>query len=936
MYSFYRQKIKSTSPLFNLLPKSVLYDAQAHTSHPRLSRKASLDLEYLDSKSLKYTSKHPLSEPLSVYLNRNKRTTKYCNDPLLFKHPNILLNNFRTSSTSNFPCHFNYVISKYLIGIYLAKKAHIFWNFANSLDAFFESKNQEKKSNSKSEFNLAGLLVFLAGFETVSNKDQCAIENKIKFSDFFALKEALGIDQAGNFDNWDNKTINYSLEDNRICRGKVNSLAKRFYSSGARDIKKARFKRRFESINPLQNDYFKANKVNVISNSVSSAKSQAKATKSLRLAESSSRFRRLGIHLQFILRGGSSGKPWTLDDVFALGSWLIMSNALWILVGTTTFVSVVLFILNNLNFQNSVNKLVSSQLSKSLGITVTIESSIWPKWKAGVITLKNTLIECGPQHALPSASPSADPKNPKEDSLDTNYAYYKIRVGEVDIELSLVRWIDGKGLVKNCFFKGVRGVIDQRHIIYDSSEPYTPSDIRALHKPGYFDFNSVGVEDCMFTMLYPNFKPVSIAIHYGKIGRLRQQWFFYDIMKSYSIVGMYDNSLFSIRRLRRLPQNTTFEPSNPVKSSGEKYSGDKYGYESLDRVDNYTLDLLFDEIEDSLLVATEFKIDNLDISHLNYGVDGPMGWITSGRVDIDSVLLFPSESNLNPSMLIEKIVSDLSTAIDVVVLPSRNEIADVDYSENPLLKFLFNVGFFDTKIVTQIKQKIKENNEAEMERRLRLQRERIFNWRTENNYSNSESVFEDNSTKSAPGQMSNTNLNTSKNYSSDDTLENNVHLHKGTGTGKAKQLNNFHSTLQSNPKGSVFIDLNVEFNNIRAKVPIVTPHLSYVNSALLIRPIVGYMNSHRVNIPIKCTLKLDIDNFDGAWHAYDSGVVELLSKGMGLAFEQLIQDEAERKHRLKKWKLKGGNTKISGANLKSKIPIHLISIKYVMCIWAIP
>jgi distribution and morphology protein 31 len=42
-----------------------------------------------------------------------------------------------------------------------------------------------------------------------------------------------------------------------------------------------------------------------------------------------------------------------------------------------------------------------------------------------------------------------------------NYTMYDINIDEVDVTLSLWRWLDGKGLIKDASVKGVRGVIGE-------------------------------------------------------------------------------------------------------------------------------------------------------------------------------------------------------------------------------------------------------------------------------------------------------------------------------------------------------------------------------------------------------------------------------------------------------------------------------------------
>ena len=40
-----------------------------------------------------------------------------------------------------------------------------------------------------------------------------------------------------------------------------------------------------------------------------------------------------------------------------------------------------------------------------------------------------------------------------------NYTMFDINIDEVDVTLSFMRWLDGKGLVKDASVKGVRGVV---------------------------------------------------------------------------------------------------------------------------------------------------------------------------------------------------------------------------------------------------------------------------------------------------------------------------------------------------------------------------------------------------------------------------------------------------------------------------------------------
>ena len=51
--------------------------------------------------------------------------------------------------------------------------------------------------------------------------------------------------------------------------------------------------------------------------------------------------------------------------------------------------------------------------------------------------------------------------------------------------------------------------------------------------------------------------------------------------------------------------------------------------------------------------VTRMRVDSLNIDHLNTGLEGPFGWITSGRVDMIGDVMVPQENNeINVSELV--------------------------------------------------------------------------------------------------------------------------------------------------------------------------------------------------------------------------------------------------------------------------------------------
>lgn len=58
--------------------------------------------------------------------------------------------------------------------------------------------------------------------------------------------------------------------------------------------------------------------------------------------------------------------------------------------------------------------------------------------------------------------------------------------------------------------------------------------------------------------------------------------------------------------------------------------------------------------------VTRMRVDSLNIDHLNTGLDGPFGWITSGRVDMIGDVMVPQEDD---EISVSEIVTMIGDAI---------------------------------------------------------------------------------------------------------------------------------------------------------------------------------------------------------------------------------------------------------------------------------
>lgn len=74
-------------------------------------------------------------------------------------------------------------------------------------------------------------------------------------------------------------------------------------------------------------------------------------TKEELLAQARGFFDRLKIRIKYPLM--RQIRPWTLNDATALFSWLFLGHTVWLLVGTTSFFSLILWLANSLQFQGN-------------------------------------------------------------------------------------------------------------------------------------------------------------------------------------------------------------------------------------------------------------------------------------------------------------------------------------------------------------------------------------------------------------------------------------------------------------------------------------------------------------------------------------------------------------------------------------------------------
>ncbi|CAI7565261.1 unnamed protein product [Penicillium discolor] len=351
-----------------------------------------------------------------------------------------------------------------------------------------------------------------------------------------------------------------------------------------------------------------------------------------------------------------SVRPYNMDEIAALFSWVLLGHIVWVVVGTTTFFSLLILAINTVFAQETLAGWVGNYLTKSSGVKVVFESAIVPKWKNGVITFKNVFVskrpgqgtghvsKGSPKSAAAAAAArgdtgSEDAQVVSDEEEDTNYTQFDLSIETVNVTLSFTKWLNGKGPLHDVEVKGIRGVVDRRHV-YWPEEDLDPKSYRHEHTPGDFEIDSFKMHDLLVTIYQPdNFRPFSVSIFSCDLPQLRKQWLFYDFLSANMMSGSYDNSLFTIHA-RQSHGFTGIRQDSEAEEDGKPSPWKKHN---------------------------RIRVDGLNVDHLNRGVQGPFSWIHEGTVDIVADIMLPAENDES----LAKVMVDFYDRLETTVTTNR-------------------------------------------------------------------------------------------------------------------------------------------------------------------------------------------------------------------------------------------------------------------------
>lgn len=289
---------------------------------------------------------------------------------------------------------------------------------------------------------------------------------------------------------------------------------------------------------------------------------------------------KFAFYSDFISSKNQNKKKFQWEPFLGLLSWSLLGQTLFVLTATTAAISLALILPVGKKKTNFIVQKLLTQMA-SPQVHCELNGDAFPDWSSGKVSLTNL--------RLASAEAS-----------QSQYSF-DVTIDRMDLELSLLRALNGFGIIKACLVKGIRGSFHSHSsetAVFDAKKTETDDQGNA----GFYieDFQ---IKDALISMHYPNFRQFNVSIISAELPRLRQNWVLLDVLSASSISGYYDDCLFTLH-LPQLPFKQHF----------------------IKRIRHFRLDSLpFDQ------VASETNQNN------------PLSWIRSGSVDFNAVIQLPNE-----------------------------------------------------------------------------------------------------------------------------------------------------------------------------------------------------------------------------------------------------------------------------------------------------
>lgn len=284
-------------------------------------------------------------------------------------------------------------------------------------------------------------------------------------------------------------------------------------------------------------------------------------------------------------------RPFNADEISAFLSWILMGNFMLVLIATTTSIGSILYLANTFGDGELNKAILKRMLVFDNGLRIDIDDPKFKaNWEDGMIKFKNIVIES---------------------SLKNSHLKYTLKVDEINVTLSLRKWINRKGLIQDVEIDGLDGNVNlnSQDFMIDSSfhARYELRNFKITHSKIIFNDEHIFKE------------PLELVLFNCDLNRLRRNWIVYDFLDANSMFGSIGGSLFTLHK--RQNQIAQFS-----------------GVDSIIRGKN-------DEYENEIWKkTTRLRIDMLDLSYLN-NETSKINWIESGKAELIFDIMLPSEED---------------------------------------------------------------------------------------------------------------------------------------------------------------------------------------------------------------------------------------------------------------------------------------------------
>lgn len=328
-------------------------------------------------------------------------------------------------------------------------------------------------------------------------------------------------------------------------------------------------------------------------------KNQERMNKKQVLSEATNFYERFKINTKWLLIRGN--RPFSANEISTMFSWLLISQIVWIILGTTTFVSILLLIFNTVFAKEMVGKCIGKLLNVFLeDVDIKFEDALVPEWKKGCIRFNK--VELKTINRDNSVDQSADNS---EQNLK-----FSLKFHEIELTLSLKKWLLGNGPINDLSVYGMRGDVSVNYA-YEQ----TPQDLfidwfsNKEYRLGRVQLTDscVNIHDEQLDMKY------RVSIYNLVMPQLRFEWMIPDFFNADVATGAINHSLFTIhKRQHKLAYSNELERDlSPWKR------------------------------------ITRLKLDSINVKALGLNKSNVFNWFEDGNLEITADIMLPHESDEN-------------------------------------------------------------------------------------------------------------------------------------------------------------------------------------------------------------------------------------------------------------------------------------------------